>query len=134
MDRRYELTWTDGTNDQRTVTGPARLPGRVTHPEAIRSIVGQSSIRPRPSPLRATPEELAGLPETFLVVDEYDVLRDEGEAFGRRLIEAGVPTTTVRYNATVHDFMMLNPLRGTAATTGAIEQAVHILRKALATG
>ena len=86
------------------------------------------------SPLRATPEELAGLPETFLVVDEYDVLRDEGEAFGRRLIEAGVPTTTVRYNATVHDFMMLNPLRGTAATTGAIEQAVHILRKALATG
>jgi acetyl esterase/lipase len=86
------------------------------------------------SPLRATPEELAGLPETFLVVDEYDVLRDEGEAFGRRLIEAGVPTTTVRYNATVHDFMMLNPLRGTAATTGAIEQAVHFLRKALATG
>jgi acetyl esterase/lipase len=61
----------------------ARFPGRVTHPEAVRSNVGQSSIRPRPSPLRATSEELAGLPETFLVVDEYDVLRDEGEAFGR---------------------------------------------------
>ena len=42
-------------------------------------------------------------------------------------------TTCVRYNGTIHDFMMLNPLRGTAATTGAVEQAVHILRKALGT-
>jgi acetyl esterase/lipase len=83
------------------------------------------------SPLRATREELAGLPETFLIVDENDVLRDEGEAFARRLVEAGVPTTSVRYNATLHDFMMLNPLRGTAATTGAVEQAVHVLRRAI---
>jgi acetyl esterase len=83
------------------------------------------------SPLRATVEELAGLPETFLIVDENDVLRDEGEAYGRKLIEAGVRTTTVRYNGTLHDFMMLNPLRGTAAATAAIEQAIHVLRKAL---
>ncbi len=40
-------------------------------------------------------------------------------------------TTTVRYNATIHDFMMLNPLRPSAASTGAVEQAVHVLRKAL---
>ncbi|MGY0540913.1 alpha/beta hydrolase [Nocardioides sp. YJ-D4] len=83
------------------------------------------------SPLRATLEELAGLPEAFVVVDENDVLRDEGEAYARRLIEAGVRTTTVRYNATIHDFMMLNPLRSSAASTGAIEQAVQIIRKAL---
>ncbi|MEU8277201.1 alpha/beta hydrolase [Microbispora bryophytorum] len=83
------------------------------------------------SPLRATVEELAGLPETFLIVDENDVLRDEGEAYGRKLTEAGVHTTTVRYNGALHDFMMLNPLRGTAATTAAIEQAIHVLRKAL---
>ncbi|WP_028651826.1 alpha/beta hydrolase [Nocardioides halotolerans] len=83
------------------------------------------------SPLRATLEDLAGLPEAFVVVDENDVLRDEGEAYARRLLEAGVPTTTVRYNATIHDFMMLNPLRPSAASTAAIEQAVHILRKAL---
>ena len=83
------------------------------------------------SPLRATVEELAGLPEAFLVVDENDVLRDEGEAYGRKLTEAGVRTTTVRYNGTLHDFMMLNPVRGTAAATGAIEQAIHVLRKAL---
>jgi acetyl esterase/lipase len=83
------------------------------------------------SPLRASLDELAGLPETFLIVDENDVLRDEGEAYARRLTEAGVRTTSVRYNGVLHDFMMLDPIRGTAAATGAIEQACHVLRKAL---
>jgi acetyl esterase/lipase len=83
------------------------------------------------SPLRASLGDLAGLPETFLIVDENDVLRDEGEAYARRLTEAGVRTTSVRYNGILHDFMMLNPLRDTAATTGAVEQAIHVLRKAL---
>jgi len=82
------------------------------------------------SPLRGSLADLAGLPETFLIVDENDVLRDEGEAYGRKLIQAGVPTTLVRYDATIHDFMMLNPLRPSAATTAAVEQAVFILRKA----
>jgi acetyl esterase/lipase len=75
--------------------------------------------------------QLAGLPETFLIVDENDVLRDEGEAYGRKLTEAGVRTTIVRYDGTLHDFMMLNSLRGAAATTSAIEQAIHVLRQAL---
>ncbi len=83
------------------------------------------------SPLRATTEQLAGLPETFVITDENDVLRDEGEAYARRLVEAGVRTTSVRYNDTLHDFMMLNPLRPSPAVTAAVEQAVHILRKAL---
>jgi acetyl esterase len=86
------------------------------------------------SPLRAAAEELAGLPETFLIVDENDVLRDEGEAYARNLTAAGVPTTSVRYNGTIHDFLMLNPLRGTAATIAALEQAVHVLRKAFNKG
>jgi acetyl esterase/lipase len=86
------------------------------------------------SPLRASTDELAGLPEALVIVDENDVLRDEGEAYARKLIQAGVRTTLVRYNGTVHDFMMLNPLRATAATTAAVEQAVHVLRKALGTG
>jgi acetyl esterase len=85
------------------------------------------------SPLRASLDELGGLPPAFLIVDENDVLRDEGEAYARRLIEAGVATTTVRYNAIIHDFMMLNPLRPTQATTAAVEQAVHVLCKALGT-
>ena len=84
------------------------------------------------SPLQATLEELAGLPEAFIIVDENDVLRDEGEAYARKLTAAGVRTTSVRYNNIIHDFMMLNPVRETAATTGAIDQAVYILRKALA--
>jgi acetyl esterase/lipase len=85
------------------------------------------------SPLRATIDELAGLPGAFVIVDENDVLRDEGEAYARKLTEAGVRTTSVRYNGIIHDFMMLNPVRETAATTGAIEQAIHVLRKALKT-
>ena len=85
------------------------------------------------SPLRATLDQLAGLPEAFVIVDENDVLRDEGEAYARKLAEAGVRTTSVRYNGTIHDFMMLNPLRPSAAVTAAVEQAVHVLRKALGT-
>jgi acetyl esterase len=85
------------------------------------------------SPLRATLDDLAGLPEAFVIVDENDVLRDEGEAYARRLTEAGVRTTSVRFNGAMHDFMMINPVRDTAATTAAVEQAVHVLRKALGT-
>jgi acetyl esterase len=86
------------------------------------------------SPLRASLDELAGLPPAFVVVDENDVLRDEGEAYARRLTQAGVPTSSVRYNGTLHDFMMLNPVRGTRATTAAVEQAIRVLRGALGTG
>jgi acetyl esterase/lipase len=85
------------------------------------------------SPLRASLDQLAGLPEAFVIVDENDVLRDEGEAYARKLTEAGVRTTSVRFNGIIHDFMMLNAVRGTAATTAAVEQAIHVLRKALGT-
>jgi acetyl esterase/lipase len=110
-------------------SAPALRAGRAGRPKGPRRPPGGPGGQ-----LRASLDELAGLPETFLAVDENDVLRDEGEAFARRLVEAGVPTTSVRYNATLHDFMMLNPLRGTAATTGAVEQAVHVLRRAITPG
>ncbi len=80
------------------------------------------------SPVNATRDELAGLPQTLLITDENDVLRDEGEAYGRKLAEAGVRVTTVRYNGTIHDFMMLNALAGSAAVRGAIGQATGYLR------
>ncbi|MFD5575153.1 alpha/beta hydrolase [Streptomyces cadmiisoli] len=83
------------------------------------------------SPLRASLDELRDLPPALVVVDESDVLRDEGEAYARRLTEAGVPTTSVRVNGMLHDFMMLNPLRPTQAATFAIELAVRTLRTAL---
>ncbi|MFG2019180.1 alpha/beta hydrolase [Actinomadura geliboluensis] len=83
------------------------------------------------SPLRATLDDLRGLPPAFLIVDENDVLRDEGEAYARRLTEAGVPTTSVRYNGTLHDFMMLNPVRDTRATRAATAQAIDVLKHVL---
>jgi acetyl esterase/lipase len=85
------------------------------------------------SPLRATLDDLRELPPAFVIVDQNDVLRDEGEAYAAKLTQAGVPTTSVRYNGIIHDFMMLNPVRPTRAATAAIEQAVHVLRKALGT-
>jgi acetyl esterase/lipase len=86
---------------------------------------------PYASPLRASDEQLAGLPPAFVIVDEADVLRDEGEAYAARLRAAGVPVTTVRYDGITHDFMMLNPLSDTRATRAAVAQAISILRDAL---
>jgi acetyl esterase/lipase len=83
------------------------------------------------SPLQASDEQLVGLPPTFLIVDEADVLRDEGEAYAARLRAAGVAVTTVRYDGITHDFMMLNPLSETHATRAAVAQAISILRDAL---
>lgn len=85
------------------------------------------------SPLRASLDDLAGLPPALVVVDENDVLRDEGEAYARRLLEAGVRVTSLRYNHVLHDFMMLNPIRPTAAASGAVAQAIDTLRTALGT-
>jgi acetyl esterase len=86
---------------------------------------------PYASPLQASDEQLAGLPPAYLAVDEADVLRDEGEAYAARLRAAGVAVTTVRYDGTIHDFMMLNPLSETHATRAAVAQAVSFLRDAL---
>jgi acetyl esterase len=83
------------------------------------------------SPLRAEREMLAGLPPALVIVDEADVLRDEGEAYAARLREAGVAVTTTRYDGITHDFMMLNPLSQTHATRAAVAQAIAALRHAL---
>jgi len=86
------------------------------------------------SPNRASADQLTGLPPAFLLVDEADVLRDEGEAYAAKLRAAGVPVTTVRYDGTVHDFMLLNSLSRTRATRAAVAQASAFLRSALGTG
>ena len=83
------------------------------------------------SPLNASIEELRGLPTALVITDENDVLRDEGEAYARKLIEAGVTVTATRYIATIHDFVMLNALADTPAAKAAIEQATDFLRSAL---
>ena len=82
------------------------------------------------SPNRATTEQLSGLPPTLLLVDEADVLRDEGEAYAAKLRDAGVAVTTVRYDGVVHDFMLLNAMSDARATRAAIAQAIAHLRAA----
>jgi acetyl esterase len=86
------------------------------------------------SPNRASIEQVTGLPPTYLCVDEADPLRDEGEAYAAKLRSAGVPVTTVRYDGTIHDFMLLNALSQTRATRAAIDQATAFLRAGLGTG
>lgn len=74
------------------------------------------------SPLRASLEQLAGLPPALVITGEADVLRDESEAYANKLREAGVPVSAVRYQGIIHDFVMLN---------AAIKQAVTYLQDAL---
>ncbi|MGW1912138.1 alpha/beta hydrolase [Streptomyces sp. NPDC002076] len=85
------------------------------------------------SPLRATTEQLKDLPPALVITGEADVLRDEGEAYANKLREAGVPVTAVRYQGIIHDFVMLNALRGTHAAEAAITQAITTLRDVLGT-
>jgi acetyl esterase len=87
--------------------------------------------QPMATPLNAPPDQLASLPEALVIVDENDVLRDEGEAYADKMSNAGVRVTSVRYNGTIHDFVMLNALADTPAARGAIAQAVGALRGAL---
>ena len=90
--------------------------------------------QPTASPLRADPAQLTGLPQALVITGEADVLRDEGEAYADRLRRAGVRVTAVRYQGIVHDFVMLDSLRSTAAAESAITQATAFLRTALVGG
>ncbi|WP_421107967.1 alpha/beta hydrolase [Streptomyces sp. NEAU-S77] len=83
------------------------------------------------SPLRATTEQLTGLPAALVITAEADVLRDEGEAYANKLRAAGVPVTAVRFQGIIHDFVMLNALRDTHAAQAAITLAADTLRTAL---
>jgi acetyl esterase len=84
---------------------------------------------PTATPLNATLEQLRGLPAALVIVAENDVLRDEGEAYARKLSEAGVRVTSLRFNGTIHDFLMLNALADTPAARGAVRQVNDVLRR-----
>jgi acetyl esterase len=75
---------------------------------------------------------LSNLRDCRLIINgANDVLRDEGEAYALKLLEAGVPVTAVRYHGTIHGFVMLNVITDDTAPRGAIEQASIMLKKAL---
>jgi acetyl esterase len=90
-------------------------------------------IRDNPyvSPLRAAARELEGLPPALIVTAENDPLRDEGEAYARKLKDAGVSVDAVRYNGTIHDFVLLNALRHVPSTEAAIDQVSRGVRRHL---
>jgi acetyl esterase len=90
-----------------------------------------SRAEPTASPLLASLEQLQGLPPALVITDEADVLRDEGEAYGRKLRRAGVDVTSIRYSGVFHDFMMLNALSQTNAARTAVAQAASALKTAL---
>jgi acetyl esterase len=87
--------------------------------------------QPTAAPLRAPLDQLKGVAPALVISGECDVLRDEGEAYARKLIEAGVMVIAVRYMGIHHDFVMLNAVSATPAARGAIAQANEFLRRNL---
>ncbi|ROM79528.1 alpha/beta hydrolase [Pseudomonas brassicacearum] len=83
------------------------------------------------SPLRATTAQLKGLPPALVQTAEADVLRDEGEAYARKLDAAGVPVTAVRYNGMIHDYGLLNVVSQVPAVRSAMLQVSEELKQHL---
>lgn len=83
------------------------------------------------SPLRATLEQLKGVAPALVQTAELDVLRDEGEAYARKLNEAGVEVIALRGNGMIHDYGLLNPLAQVPTVQAMLRQAAAELKRRL---
>ena len=83
------------------------------------------------SPLQTPTADLRGLPPALIQTAHSDVLRDEGEAYARKLNQAGVEVTSVRYNGLIHDWGLLNPIATVPEVRTAITQVGSELKKRL---
>jgi acetyl esterase len=88
---------------------------------------------PTACPLQATVDQLKDLPPALIITGECDVLRDEGEAYARKLTEAGVPVACTRYLGAIHGFIGINALADTPVARAATAQVKAMLREAFAT-
>jgi len=86
---------------------------------------------PTACPLEASLDQLRDLPPTLIIIAECDVLRDEGEYYARKLMQAGVAVTCTRYLGVVHGFLGINALSGIPAARGAMQQVNSMLREML---
>ena len=91
----------------------------------LRSDADRTDVRA--SPLLA--EDLSGLPPAHVAVAGFDPLRDEGEAYAHRLVEAGVPVTLRRHDSVVHPFV--NAVGASPVARAAVDEAVRALRAGL---
>lgn len=81
------------------------------------------------SPLRACANQLEGLPEAMILNGQADVLRDEGEAYAEKLRSAKVSVTALRFQAIIHDFVMLNALDQTDACRAAMDASTEWINR-----
>ena len=84
------------------------------------------------SPLRASLEQLRGLPPALIITCENDVMRDEGEAYAHKLMAAGVPVKAMRSLGAIHDLVLLNPIAQSPPARAALAQVIDILRTTFA--
>lgn len=92
-----------------------------------------AALRPRPmaSPLQAPLVDLSRVAPAVIVTAECDVLRDDGEWYAHRLIEAGVAVTAMRLLGTIHNFPVIDDLQGSGPTISALRVVGDALRAAL---
>ncbi|TWI13072.1 alpha/beta hydrolase [Sphingobacterium siyangense] len=83
------------------------------------------------SPLLATIDQLKALPPALVITEENDVLRDEGEAYAKKLDEAGVNVTSIRYNGMIHDFVIMDALKNETAVKMSISAISDFLNSHL---